>query len=221
MENSANTRQDEFCERNNPGFGENTSVTEESGELLTEAEVDKLIDACQNPRDRAFIATMYEGALREREIQTLTWDQVVFGEFAVVIRVTTMMERPREICSIAAMPYLYAWRNDYPRDPVRDNLVFLTRHNKPFQHKTITRLLRKIEKHAGLTKYITPHLLRKSRMTHLRQQGCPESSISAMCGGTRRSGCPEPAGTSPSTTPKIYSYRGSLTVRRSEERPIG
>jgi integrase len=194
---------------------------ESVGEPLTVAEVLAMIDACKNTSERSFIYTLYEGALRCREIQTLTWGQVEFDKYGVNIRLNNMTGRPREVRLVAALLDLSAWRDDYPLGPEGDNPVFITRHNKPLEQKNVMNLLRKIAKRAGITKPVTPHLLRHSRMTHLIQQGCNESiTNNDVAKEPRRSGSPGRTGKSPAITPMTESYKGRISVTRSETRPM-
>lgn len=44
------------------------TMTYSAEQLLTEDEIRRLIEACQSSRDRAFIATLYEGGFRPREL---------------------------------------------------------------------------------------------------------------------------------------------------------
>ena len=159
------------------------SMTKTAEQILTESEILSLLKACQNSRDRALIAVLYEGGFRSEEIGQLTWGQVKFDEWGTVINVNAKTERPRHVRLIMATRYLIEWKNDYPCTISNEGLVFLTSHHNPLQWATVASQLRKIAARAGLTKTITPHLFRHSRVTHLLQKGYSETTIKKMMWG--------------------------------------
>ena len=65
------------------------------GQMLTEDEVRAIIDACQTSRDRAIIATLYEGGFRVQELGTLTWAQVKFNDYGTVVNVDEKTGAPQ------------------------------------------------------------------------------------------------------------------------------
>ncbi|OPY36284.1 MAG: putative tyrosine recombinase XerC-like protein [Methanoregula sp. PtaU1.Bin051] len=159
-------------------------MTKTIEQLLTEDEIKALITACTNSRDRAILATMYEGGFRIGEIASLRWRQVKFNDWNVAVNVDNKTLKPRYIPLVMARPYLSTWRNDYPLPLSEDGFVFVT-HGKheQIQYRGFAKQLQKIIKRAGIRKHITPHLLRHSRITHLIQQGFGESKIKLMMWG--------------------------------------
>lgn len=159
------------------------TMTKTAEQMLTEAEIKAIIEACQNSRDRALYATLYEGGFRVQELGQLKWDQVKFDDYGVIINVNAKTERPRHVRLVMATDYLNEWRNDYPCNIDRDHPVFLTSHHRPLQWATVAIQLRKIAVRAGVKKSITPHLFRHSRVTHLFQKGYSESTVKKMMWG--------------------------------------
>jgi hypothetical protein len=80
--------------------------------------------------------------------------------------------------------YLAAWKNDYPFSPDPDAVVFLTNRKEPITYESIRKQIGYIAQRAGIHRKITPHLFRHSRITHLIQQGVPDSVIKLMMWGT-------------------------------------
>ena len=89
-------------------------MTKTAGQMLTEDEVRAMIDACQTSRDRAIIATLYEGGFRVQELGTLTWAQVKFDDYGTVVNVDEKTGAPRYIRLVTATQYLIQWKNDFP-----------------------------------------------------------------------------------------------------------
>jgi site-specific recombinase XerD len=160
------------------------TMTKTAEMLLSEDDIKKLIEACQNSRDRAIIAMLYEGGFRMGEIATLRWDQVEFNDWNVVINVNFKTNKPRYIPLVMARSYLAQWKQDYPLPLSPNGFVFVTagRHEQ-LQYRGFVKQLEKIVRRAGIEKPITPHLFRHSRITHLITKGVSESIIKKMMWG--------------------------------------
>jgi len=161
------------------------TMTKTASQLLTEEEVLAMIKACMSSRDRALISTLYEGGFRVKEVGTLTWGQVQFDQYGVVINVNVKTEKPRYVRVVASAPYLASWRNDYPYEPYDEALVFLTSQRRPLRYATVSTQLKKIAKRAGVPKPVTPHLFRHSRITHMHREGYHESTVKQMMWGNQ------------------------------------
>lgn len=79
-------------------------------DLLTHEEVKKMIETAEHPRDKAFIAVLYDGGFRIGEIASLRMKDVVADEYGaqVIVDGKTGMRRVR---LIASAPYLLEWLN--------------------------------------------------------------------------------------------------------------
>jgi len=71
--------------------------------------------------------------------------------------------------------YLQNWRADYPGTPEGSARVFVNSRGNPFIHATIAKRIECIVKRAGITKHVTPHLFRHSRITPMINDGVQES----------------------------------------------
>jgi site-specific recombinase XerD len=153
------------------------TMTKTAAQMFSEEDIFAMISACETSMERAMIATLYEGALRIMELGTLTWGQVSFTETNAVINVNVKTKKPRRIPLYSAKPYLAAWKADCPYEIDTNSLVFVNTLHHNFNHATITKRIRTIAKRAGITKKITAHIFRHSRITHLQRQGVKEQTI--------------------------------------------
>ncbi len=164
-----------------PSMDRNTKLPEQ---MLTSEEVRTLIAAGGNSRDRAFVAVLYESGCRVGEIGRLTWERVSFDAHGAVLTVEdTKCYKSRHVRLVMSLPYLVAWRNDYPFEPTGRALVFITARKTPLQYATTLKILTTLAKRAGIKKHVTPHLFRHSRITHLITQGVNEAVIKLMMWG--------------------------------------
>lgn len=166
------------------------SNTKSPGQMLSEEEIRKLVEACHHARDRAIVGVIYEGGMRPIEIVNLRWKDVKFDEYGVIITTDGKTGKMRYIRIVDSAGYLGQWRDEYPGDPRGDEPVFrmLYKNSKtgeydPIRYQSLRDLLRRIEKEAKLDKKLTLYLFRHSRITNLVQQEYPESAIKMQCWG--------------------------------------
>ncbi len=139
-------------------------------DLLSEEEIEKIINACEHPRDRALVASLYESGARISEIGNLKIKHVKFDQYGAVLMVDgkTGMRRVRIIFS---SPYLATWLDNHPFRGNPEAFVWIgigtVGRNEPLQYGAIRMHLKRIAQKAGIKKRIHPHLFRHSRSTHL------------------------------------------------------
>jgi len=159
-------------------------LTRQASDLLTGDEIQAMMKACQTSRDRAMLMTLYEGAFRVGEVGEMRWGALKFDNAGVVVNVTFKTNKPRYIRLVMAKEYLIKWQSDYPEPIGDDSLIFLNERHQPMTHGAVARQLDRLAKRAGITKHVTPHLFRHTRVTHLIQQGVSESVIKLMTWGS-------------------------------------
>ncbi|MDP2767143.1 MAG: tyrosine-type recombinase/integrase [Candidatus Methanoperedens sp.] len=82
-------------------------------DMLSEEEIEKMINACEHPRDRALVASLYESGARISELGNLKIKHVKFDQYEAVLMVDgkTGMRRVKIIFS---SPYLATWLENHP-----------------------------------------------------------------------------------------------------------
>ena len=164
-------------------------MTKTADDILTEEQIHKMKEVAWSSRDRAIISVLYEGGLRASELGNLTWGDLRFTPTTVVLNTAGKTGNPRYIPLIESRSYLAAWRNDYPGNSTDPNaFVFVTartrdRSSRPLTYSAVAKILRVAAEDAGITRRITPHIFRHSRITHLIRQGVPETHIKKMMWG--------------------------------------
>lgn len=140
------------------------------GELLTEAEIQKLIANAYHPRDKAFIAMLWESGARIGEIGNLCLKHIAFDKFGTVIAVQGKTGS-RKIRLISSTPYLATWINAHPFKHDSNAALWLnvgtTNNKKPMHYDAMRFLLTRLFKKAGVNKRCNPHIFRHSRATFM------------------------------------------------------
>ncbi|MFH1367948.1 MAG: tyrosine-type recombinase/integrase [Elusimicrobiota bacterium] len=142
----------------------------QASEILTEKEVEKLIDSAEHPRDKAFVAMLYELGARIGEIGTLRIGDISKDKYSLIVDLNgkTGHRTPRIVESV---PFVTAWLNEHPfrNDPSTPLWVMIGDRNKNrrMEYQTFRAVVLRLAKKAKLKKRIYPHLFRHSRVTHL------------------------------------------------------
>ncbi|MEM3531153.1 MAG: site-specific integrase [Nitrososphaerales archaeon] len=139
-------------------------------QLLTEDEVMKLVDAASNPRDKAFIITLYESGARIGELGSMRIRDVSFEENYARLMLKGKTGS-RRVIVIASSPYLATWIQNHPLKndpdaPLWVNIGTVNRY-EAMSYPALAKILRVVTERASLSKKVHPHKLRHSRATFL------------------------------------------------------
>lgn len=159
-----------------PGVDHRT--TEPDG-ILSREEVASMIAAAKSPRNKAMISLLYETGARVGELSRLRWRDVIFDENGARVHIRdTKTEKTRYNRVSAFVEHLAVWKAQYPGDPSGDNMIFIDMKTKgPIQYPAVSQVISRAAKAAGIEKRVHPHLMRKTRITHLIGENYQESAI--------------------------------------------
>lgn len=140
-------------------------------DLLTKNDIDALLDAAPNARDRALVSCLYESGMRRGEMFSIKIKNVTFDENGCVITIPTGKTGARRIRLVFAASFLRQWMDVHPIKQNRDGYVFCSL-SEPYGALSETGLryqLRRIAEKAGIGKRVNPHSFRHARCTHLAE----------------------------------------------------
>lgn len=137
-------------------------------DMLTEDEIEKLINAAEHPRDRALVAVLYESGCRIGELASLKLKNINFDEYGAQLLVNGKTGA-RRIRIISSVPYLSEWINRHPlkNDPEAPIWINRINENKAIEYAAIKNILLCLKKKAGIKKKVNPHNFRHSRASYL------------------------------------------------------
>lgn len=81
--------------------------------------------------------------------------------------------------------YIAAWRDDYPGTPEGDAYVFCSERGDFLTYWGILRIFKQAAAKAGIERKRITHLFRKSRGTHLIEQGLPIANVVELMWGNQ------------------------------------
>jgi len=140
------------------------------GELLTEEEVQRLIEAADHPRDKAFISMLWESGGRISEIGNLLVKNLNFDKYGIKI-ILQGKTGSRKIRIMKSTPYISTWLNNHPFSKKPDASLWINvgtmKHHKPVGYSGLRMILQRTFIKAGIKKRFNPHSFRHSRATLL------------------------------------------------------
>jgi integrase len=136
--------------------------------VLTEEEGRKLIEAVSKPRDKAFVAVLFEGGFRISEMHGIRIGHITFDQHGARVSVRGKTGG-RTVRLITSAPMPASWLEQHPfREDAQAPLWVVLAHNsrvKSFSYQKTLNLLSELAKKTRLGKRIYPHLFRHSAAT--------------------------------------------------------
>jgi integrase/recombinase XerD len=178
-------------------------------EILEKEQIEAIIDACKNDRDRAMYKILYEGGIRAGELMSLRIKDVKFNDMGVKLNVRGKTGN-RQILLVESERYLRNWLSKHPFSDTRDAPLWVKVDGKNIEERTPEAMKLKYEymrinlkrkaTDAGIrvttkdsgrkTSEVYPHLFRHTRATHLATE-LTEAAMKEYFGWTQNSDMPQ------------------------------
>jgi integrase/recombinase XerD len=145
--------------------------------FLTKDEIIKMLNSCVRLRDKVIIMLTYgEGSLRAGEVVSLNYGSVRFSDSTCTIFIQESKTKERKVFLVDSFPYLRDYiNNEYALDKKRDNPLFYgvatNKVNTRINRNTITGILKRIAKRAGINKNVFCHMGRHQSVTQFARDG--------------------------------------------------
>jgi integrase/ribosomal protein L40E len=161
-------------------------------DLITEKEIEKLVDTAESSRDKAFISILYETGSRIGEIGSLQLKNIKVDAYGAILDVEGKTGC-RSVRIISSTPYLMTWLQNHPlknnpNAPLWTN-TGPKKHNQQLQYQNMRHLIREVFRKAGINKKCNPHIFRHSRATFLANH-LTEFQMNHYLGWVQGSGMP-------------------------------
>jgi integrase/recombinase XerD len=167
------------------------------GDLRTKGELDKLLNACTHPRDKALVAVAIDSMMRIGALGTLRVKSPIFNYNGAVLYMSSTSQNlktttPRPIPLTWSTGFLNQWLSihpckDDPEAPLWPNLKGKDKY-KAMSYNTLRKTLLSIKERAGLKGRIFFHLFRHQKVTDMLLNGFPVQQIEYQAGWVPGSG---------------------------------
>ena len=135
-------------------------------ELLTNEELDLLVESCKSIRDKAFIAVLAESGGRIGEIASMKIKHISFESY--VARLTLYGKSgSRRILISRSAKILKEWLGVHPFNYLQDSYLWPADDGRLICYNALRKVMKKAAVKAGIKKRIYPHLFRYTRATQL------------------------------------------------------
>jgi site-specific recombinase XerD len=140
-------------------------------ELLSETEVQRMIDSCDSVRDKAMLGVSSELGTRIGELMSLKIKHVSFDDNYGAILMLDGKSGPRRVLLVKYSSLLWSYMQTHPFKTDGESPLWMTQFSRrsrgkkkwvALEYNGFTNVLKDSAKRIGLTKRIYPHLLRHS-----------------------------------------------------------
>ena len=146
-----------------------------------------MIEAANNNRDAAIIATAWDAGTRSGEFRNLTVGDVTDHKHGLQITVDGKTGQ-RSVTLIPSVPHLTRWLQDHPDRDDPDAPLWSKLHDpEEMSFQMFKKLLEKTADHAGVDRPVNLTNFRKSSASHLASQGMSQAHIEEHHGWKRGS----------------------------------
>lgn len=158
-------------------------------DILTESDIKVLLESCQNIRDKAIVALLWDSGCRVGEILNLQIKHLTFDKYGAQI-IVYGKTGSRRVRLIPSVPYLATLKENHPdkNDPEAFLFIGLGTRNKGkrISYTTLDTMLRKLHVRAGVKKRCNAHSFRHARATYFASR-VKESVMKESFGWTQKS----------------------------------
>jgi integrase len=173
---------------------EDIDSTIQPHEILNQDEVDKILDKCKHPRDKAFIAVLADGGLRVGAAASCQIKHVEFSNnYAMLYISKTSQSRknttPKGIPLTWSTGYLNQWYSIHPSkgDPEAPLWITLDKNQEPMSYNSWRKRIKNIAKSVDIKKDVNPHAFRHYAITNWILDGLSEQEIKHRAGWSKGS----------------------------------
>jgi integrase/ribosomal protein L37AE/L43A len=150
-------------------------------DMVTPEQIETVLKACHNARDRCFIAMLWDGSNRPVELLLLSWKDLKVDEHGYSFTTAAKTGMKRHIRLTTSQPYIESWKREYPGDACGDNPVFVSLRRITGVHKawtmdSVQEMFSSMREETGI-KAFKPGSIRPSRITDDVKNNYPESYL--------------------------------------------
>jgi integrase len=158
-------------------------VPKSKPKTLTKSEIEMLVRACSNLRDKFLLSLLYETGMRIGETLSLWIEDIDISDMVIDLKDRGQLENNAEIKTVSSPRRIDISQNladmfmkyiaEYHNEEVETNHIFIkisgNNKNKAMDYIDVDNLFRSLKKKTGI--YVTPHMFRHSSLTVLRMAG--------------------------------------------------
>ena len=144
--------------------------------VLNKDEITKMFESTINLKHRLVLMFLYYSGIRANELVNLKWEDIDFQRGTIHLK-TAKGDKERVVFFHEKLKSFIEYFN-----LKKDGFVFLSNFGKRYNKRTVQNVVKNASRKAGISKKVTPHILRHSFATHLLEAGADIRHIQKLLG---------------------------------------
>ncbi len=145
-------------------------------DVLSTNEIKEMIKVTENPKHRLVLQILYSCGLRLGELIKLKWEDIDFSRNMIHVK-SGKGDKDRIVMLSGKVK-----RSLREFSETKEGILFKSIRGKKYSPKTVQMIVGSSAKKAGISKKVTPHILRHSFATHLLENGTDIRYIKELLG---------------------------------------
>ena len=160
-------------------FDEKIPLAKNKGKLpivLNKDEITKMFESTMNLKHKMVLMFLYYSGIRANELASLKWEDIDFQRGTIHLK-TAKGGKERVVFFHEKLKGFIEYFN-----LKKEEYVFLSNFGKKYNKRTVQNIVKNASRKAGISKNVTPHILRHSFATHLLEAGADIRHIQKLLG---------------------------------------
>jgi site-specific recombinase XerD len=146
--------------------------------VLSQAEVQKMFDVCENLKHKVILALLYSCGLRVSELLNLKWENIDRSRMIINILKGKGNKDRQVMLAASLVPLLEKYYHEY-----QTKIFILSGQNcDQYTATSVGAVIKQLGKKAGINKRVWTHQMRHNSFTHLVEAGCDINVVQKLAG---------------------------------------
>lgn len=146
--------------------------------VLSQDEIQKMFDVCENLKHKTILALLYSAGLRVSELINLKWSNIDRSRMIINI-IQAKGKKDRQVgLTDSVIPLLTEYWKKYKSV----TYVFNGQNDLQYSARSVGEVIKQLAKSAGLSKRVYTHLIRHCTFTHMVEMGTDINLIQRLAG---------------------------------------
>lgn len=146
--------------------------------VLSQAEIQRMFDACHNLKHKVILSLLYSAGLRVSELLNLKWEHIDRSRMIINI-ISGKGKKDRQVgLSEDIIPLLEKYFRNYKTK----NYILKGQFIDQYSATSVNQVIKQLAKSAGIKKRVYTHLIRHCTFTHMVEQGTDINLIQRIAG---------------------------------------
>jgi len=146
--------------------------------VLSQAEIQKMFDACINIKHKVILALLYSCGLRVSELINLQWTNI--DRSRMVINV--LQAKGGKDRQVMLTPILIPLLENYYKEYKSTTYILNGQSQLKYSHRSVLEVVKQLAIKAGISKRVYTHLIRHCSFTHMVEYGTDINLIQRLAG---------------------------------------